>query len=192
MALVNDFHLGQAKLIPNQAIVAGELSSWTIIYTVGKYGLDNGGQVKVAWRWVSDWGIPQFTKPEREGFTSVVTNGEAKIRPSWHDRGYIRPKSMCMLLEIYDGSLAPGETITVVLGDTSQGSPGIRAQTYIESEFELFIVVDPTNSTNPRPINDRLVVPVIAAETESLDCIISSQSSVNELYSIRLVANLLE
>jgi hypothetical protein len=40
--------LGNAKLIPSSSIIAGELSTWTIVYTAGKYGLDNGSVIKIA------------------------------------------------------------------------------------------------------------------------------------------------
>ena len=39
--------------------------------------------------------------------------------------------------------LAPGDTITIRFGDRRQGSPGIRLQTYCESEFEFRVLADP-------------------------------------------------
>ena len=134
--------LGTATIEPTMPVAAGKFGSWTITFTVGKYGIDSGGQVKVARRLVSDWGRPQFDDPQAEGYTTVVTDGAAKVAASWQQRGYIRPKTPSIVLDIYDGSLSPGDTITIVMGDTSQGSPGIRAQTYIESEFEFLNIMD--------------------------------------------------
>ncbi|MEM7112177.1 MAG: DUF3604 domain-containing protein [Chloroflexota bacterium] len=179
-----DVQLGSATLSPTTPTVAGKFGTWTIVYTVGKYGIDSGGQVKIARRLVSDWGKPQFDKPAEEGYTTVVTDGPAKIGVSWQPRGYIRPKTPSIVLDIYDGSLRPGDTITVVMGDTSHGSPGIRAQTYLESAFEFFVLVDPTNSCDPRPITDRLTLAVVADELESLVCLLPSQAPVGEAVDI--------
>ena len=76
-----DFQLGEATIAPTTPVVAGEFGTWTIVYTVGKYGMDSGGQLKIGRRLVSDWGTPQFAEPQGEGYTTVVTNGAAKVRP---------------------------------------------------------------------------------------------------------------
>lgn len=171
--------LGQAVLLPQEAVVAGEFGSWTIVYTVGSYGIDSGGQIMVARRQVSDWGKPQFAEPQAEGFTTVTTDGGAKIRASWQPRGYVRPKSPAIVLDVYDGSLAPGDRVTIVMGDRSHGSPGMRAQTYVESAFEFLLLVDPTNAIDPRPIGDRLTLPVVAAAMERMVCLVGSETAVN-------------
>ena len=175
-----DNQLGYATITPTTPVVAGEFGTWTITLTIGQYGMSSGGHMKIAWRWVSDWGVPQFDDPQAEGYSTVTTDGAAKLRASWHHRGYVRPKSTCIHLTLYEGSLAPGEKITLVLGDTTFGSPGIRVQTYIESAFELFVLIDPTNSTDPRPIDDRLILSVVAAETHNMACILPSQALINQ------------
>ncbi len=88
-----DNKLSYATLTPETAVIAGKLGTWTIDITIGQYGMSSGGHMKIAWRWVSDWGIPQFENPTAAGYTSVMTNGEAKFRASWHNRGYVRPKA---------------------------------------------------------------------------------------------------
>ncbi len=172
--------LGSASLSPQTSAISGKHSTWTITYTVGSYGVDSGGQLKIAIRIVSDWGVPQFTDPQAEGYSTVTTNGAAKLRANWNPRGYIRPWSKAIVIDVYDGSLSPGDEIKIVLGDTSQGSPGLRAQTYVESAFEFRVLVDPTNSTDPRPIDSKLTLPIIADEATSIDCIVPSQGMIGE------------
>ena len=179
-----DAALGRATLHPTDPVPAGSYGTWTITYTVGQYGIDSGGQIKVAIRIVSDWGVPQFEDPSAEGYSSVTTDGPAKIRASWQRRAYVRPIAFALVLDIYDGSLYPGDTVTIVLGDTSGGSPGLRAQTYQESHFEFFVLVDPTNSTDPRIIADRLTLPVVAAKMVDLVCLLPSQAAVGEAVTI--------
>ena len=143
--------LGTVQLLEKTPVAAGAYGTWTLIYTVGSFGLDSGGQVKVAFRLVSDWESPQFECPQDSGFTTVTTNGDAKLAVSWQPKGYVRPWTKCLVIDVYDGSLAPDDVITITFGDTSQGSPGMRAQSYQESQFEFRVLVDPTNACDPAP-----------------------------------------
>ena len=172
--------LGTIALAPTTDVVAGSGGSWTLAYTVGSFGIDSGGQLKIAFPLVTDWEAPQFNAPSASGYTTVVTDGAAKLRVSWQPKGYVRPWSKCIVIDIYDGSLDPGDTITIVLGNRSQGSPGMRAQTYLESSFTFLTLVDPTNACDPRPIPTSPQVRVVAAEIESLVCLLSSQALAGE------------
>lgn len=178
---MNDSHLpplGTVELINSAPVVAGTYGTWTLVYTVGTLGIDSGGQLKIARRLVSDWGVPQFEHPQAAGYSTAATSGAAKLAVSWQQRGYVRPRTPSVVIDIYDGSLAPGDTITVTLGDTSQGAPGLRAQTYVESQFEFLVLVDPTNSTDPRPLEWHPTVPVVADKMERLVCLLPSQAEV--------------
>lgn len=176
--------LGEITISPADAVVAGSLGSWTLTYTVGSYGIDSGGQLKIAFPLVTDWEVPQFDEPTASGYTTVVTDGAAKLGVSWQPKGYVRPWTSCIVIDIYDGSLDPGDTITIVLGDTMQGSPGMRAQTYQETRFELRTLVDPTNGCDPRRIPTSPQFSVIADEMASLVCLLPSQGLVNEPIAI--------
>ena len=172
--------LGTIAISPAGEVVAGSMGRWTFTFTVGSYGIDSGGQIKIAFPLVSDWETPQFDRPEAPGYTTAVTDGAAKLDISWQPKGYVRPWSPCMVIDVYDGSLDPGNTVTIKLGDGVHGSPGIRAQTYRESKFEFRTLVDPTNGCDPRPIPTSPQLSVVAAEMRSLVCIVPSQAMVNQ------------
>ncbi|MEZ4869018.1 MAG: hypothetical protein R3C14_47290 [Caldilineaceae bacterium] len=176
--------LGAVKLLETSPVIAGSYGTWTLVYTVGSLGIDSGGQIKIARRMVSDWAAPQFTDPQAAGYSTVTTTGAAKLAVSWQPRGYVRPKSPCVVIDIYDGSLAPGDTVTVILGDKSQGSPGLRAQTYVESHFEFLVAVDPTNACDPCPLPQLPTVAVVAAAMVELVCLLPSQLTVGEAVDI--------
>ncbi|MEZ4710618.1 MAG: DUF3604 domain-containing protein [Caldilineaceae bacterium] len=176
--------LGSVKLLETAPVTAGSLGTWTLVYTVGSLGVDSGGQIKVARRLVSDWADPQFADPQAPGYSTAVTNGAAKLRPSWQPRGYIRPKTPSVVIDVYDGSLAPGDTVTITLGDTTHGAPGLRAQTYIESHFEFLVLVDPTNACDPRPLPASPTVAVVAAAMQKLVCVLPSQAVVGQAVEI--------
>ncbi len=52
------------------------------------------------------------------------------------------------------------------MGDTSGGSPGIRALTFQELQHELRVLVDPTNACLARPIDDSPKFPILAGDPE--------------------------
>ena len=47
-----------------------------------------------------------------------------------------------MTVDVFDDSLSEGDSITLTLGDTSDGSPGSRAQTFCKDAFEFRVAVD--------------------------------------------------
>src|SRR5213592_2258654 len=163
--------LGKVMLEPCAPVVAGSVGTWTITLTVGSAGIDEGGTIKIAQRFASDWEPAQFDRPAASGYTTVTTTGEAKLRPRYDRKGHDRPWMQCVVLDVYDGSLAPGDVVTVVLGDRSQGSPGIRAQTFQESKHEFRVFVDPTNACVARAVPGCPTFPVIAGKPVELVCI---------------------
>lgn len=134
--------LGSASITPTAPVAAGEYGTWTIEYTVGRSAIDDGGRIRVAYRTVSDHGTPQFDRPGDDGFVSVWTSGSATLAPVFETAG-VRPWSKTITLRVREGQLAEGDRVTIVLGDTAYGSPGIRAETYPELDFTFKVLVDP-------------------------------------------------
>lgn len=143
MILTNEY-LGNVKMDNIDHVVAGMINTWKITYTVGKYGIDDTGSLKLAWRNPSDWGTPQFSNPKMRGYTSVEVSGNAKIDTALEM--FERPFNQSLLVRVYDGFLVEGDTITITMGDTSQGCDGIRAQTFCEEKHEFRTFVDPYGS----------------------------------------------
>ena len=133
---------GWAEIEPAIPIVAGSVGTWRITYHVGRYGVDDGGVVKFAWRDVSDWAAPQFDNPSAPEYATVSTTGPASLRAKFEKQRYIRPWRLCVTVDVFDDSLSEGDSITLILGDTSGGSPGSRAQTFCKEAFEFRVAVD--------------------------------------------------
>ncbi|MCA9716393.1 MAG: DUF3604 domain-containing protein, partial [Myxococcales bacterium] len=154
--------LGRVTLSPPGPIVAGAVGQWTLTYTVGSYGVDEGGTIKLARRFAGDWERPQFDDPRAPAYTTVRTTGDAKLRARYDPKAHVRPWMKCVVIDVYDGCLAPGDTVTITLGDRSGGSPGIRAQSFIESAHEFRLLVDPTNACLVRRLPSSPAVPIVA------------------------------
>ena len=146
---MNDFtghhsqYYGWAELEPQAPVVAGSMGTFRLTYHVGRYGLDDGGTLKIAVRFVSDWGYPQCEDPAAPNFYTVSTSGAASIRHRFDPKGYVRPRQKCLVVDIEEWALSEGDSIVVVYGDRSHGSPGTAVQTFVETRFEFTVAIDP-------------------------------------------------
>ena len=135
--------MGSATLTPSGSFEAGSMQTFTLVYTAGAFGVDDTGSIKIGFRFATDFGPVQFTDPSAQGYTTVEASNGATLEAKWEFKRNIRPWSRSLYIGVVKDFLAPGDTITVRFGDRRQGSPGIRLQTYCESEFEFRVLADP-------------------------------------------------
>ena len=138
--------IGRAWITPDTPVVAGAWGTWTLTYEVGAYGYDERARLKIASRFASDWGKPQFTDPQAAEYTTVrlETKCETAVASlAFEPRGQVRPWFKCLVASVADGSLYPGDRIHITVGDRSGGGPGSRAQTFRERGCEFRFFVDP-------------------------------------------------
>jgi len=138
--------IGRAWITPDTPVVAGAWGTWTLTYEVGAYGYDERARLKIASRFASDWGKPQFTDPKGAEYTTVrlETKCETAVASlAFEPRGQVRPWFKCLVASVADGSLYPGDRIHITVGDRSGGGPGSRAQTFRERGCEFRFFVDP-------------------------------------------------
>jgi len=135
--------MGHATLSPSGRFEAGSMQSFTLVYTAGTFGIDDTGSIKIGLRFATDFGPVQFTDPKAAGYTTVEASNGAVLDAKWEFKRNIRPWSRSLYIGVMRDFLAPGDTITIRFGDRRQGSPGIRLQTYCESEFEFRVLADP-------------------------------------------------
>jgi hypothetical protein len=134
--------MGSATLEPSGNFEAGSYQSFTLTYTAGRFGIDDTGSIKIGFRFATDFGPVQFDDPAAPGYTSVEASNGATLDCRWEFKRNIRPWSRSLYIGVQKHFLKPGDTITIRFGDTRQGSPGIRLQTYCEREFEFRTFVD--------------------------------------------------
>jgi hypothetical protein len=135
--------MGSATLSPSGSFEAGSLHSFTLTYTAGAFGVDDTGSIKIGFRFATDFGPVQFTNPTAQGYTTVEASNGATLEARWEFKRNIRPWSRSLHIGVVKDFLAPGDTITIRFGDRRFGSPGIRLQTYCESEFQFRVFADP-------------------------------------------------
>lgn len=128
--------IGRARLDPEGPVVAASVGDWTIVYTVGRYCFDDGGALRLSWRFASDWLDPQTTDPSSPSFLAVTTDGGARLISRYEPRGNVRPWMKTVDVRVIDGFLREGEMIRFAWRRT-------RAQTFRETRFRFRLLVDP-------------------------------------------------
>ena len=134
--------MGSAKLEPGGRFEAGSLQSFTLVYTAGRFGIDDTGSLKIGFRFATDFGPVQFDDPAAPGYTTVEASNGAELECRWEFKRNIRPWSRSLYIGVKKHFLAEGDTVTIRFGDRRQGSPGIRLQTFCETRFEFRVFVD--------------------------------------------------
>ncbi|HET8521877.1 MAG TPA: hypothetical protein VFL82_01515, partial [Thermomicrobiales bacterium] len=176
---VRTVDLGSVTFSPDTPVVAASYVTWTVTHTVGPYGIDDGGALLLVAKQMCDWGEPQTIDPTAANYVTATTTANATLRLSWNRRAFIRPWRQGVNVNVVDGHLAPGDTVTITLGDRSGGGPGLRAQTFVEPGFTLRLLVDPAGTANYEKVAD-LGVPVIAGSPATLTLIGPSTGVVGE------------
>ncbi|GAB4370374.1 MAG: DUF3604 domain-containing protein [Kiloniellaceae bacterium] len=133
---------GRAELQPRGAFEARSVQSFRLVYTVGRYGIDDTGGIAVMFRFFGDQGDLQTDDPAGYNYVTAHTSSGAKIRLSYSGTGGHRPWFKMLTARLHGGYLKEGDTITIVFGDTAQGSPGMKLQTFCESGFEFKVAAD--------------------------------------------------
>jgi len=176
--------LGAAEITPAGRVVAGVHGSWKLVYHVGKYGIDDGGSIRVAHRSVSDIESPQFSDPKGSGYCTVSASRDVRLEYRYSRRGHIRPFRVAIQIDVRDGSLYEGDTITIVLGDKSKGSPGLRAQTFREQEHIFKVLVDPFGTGLFEEIEESPRVQIIGGGVDRIDISAPSGAVVGDPFDV--------
>ena len=94
-------------------------------------------------RFANDQGQPQFENPGAPNYVTVHASNNAVLDVRFAPKLNTRPYDKTILIRVVKGYLRVGETITVVFGELSGGSPGFRMQTFIDPFTEFRVLADP-------------------------------------------------
>ena len=134
--------MGHAEISPRGEFEAGSFQSFTLTYTAGYFGIDDTGSLKIVHRFASDMGRPQFNDPKGWNYTTVEASNGAVLEVKYDGKMNIRPWDKTLFIRVVRGFLRENDQIIVRFGDTRQGAPGMRMQTFNEPTFEFRVLVD--------------------------------------------------
>ena len=157
---------GHATIEPSGAIEAGSYATFTLVYTAGFYGIDDSGSIKIVSRFASDQTKPQFDDPKAPGYTTVTASNNAKLELRYDPKGNVRPWDRTLYIKVVNGFMKKGDTITIVFGEKSSGSPGMRLQTFCEDTFEFRVLVDAIATYTYVPLPDQPMIDIVPGPPE--------------------------
>lgn len=152
--------LGRVTLEAAEPLVAGAFAALTLVFTAGRFGMDDTGSLRLCTRQISDLATPQFADPKAANYVSAEASNGAVLTLSFDPKLALRPFSRTLTVAVARGFLRPGETITVRLGDRRHGSPGLRLQTYCESAFRIVVLADVFATCNWALLEDQPTLPI--------------------------------
>ncbi len=179
--------LGTVRLSPNAPCPVRSFQTLSLVYTVGRFGLDDSGALRVSHRFVYDGGRLQTEDPAAANYITATTDGRASLAISVEPFGE-RPWDIAVRVTVTGGFLRPGETITLVYGDRRGGSPGFRMQTFCESAFTFRVAVDACATGQFRPLDDGLAVPVVAGPPVRWHAVLPTLRRPGERFDLGLKA----
>ncbi len=133
---------GHVEMTPRGEFATRSLQTFTLTYTVGRYGIDDTGSIRIVFRFMSDVGDLQTTRPADYNYVSATASTGARLSLVYGKTAHQRPWFKALTVRLHGGYLREGDTITVVYGDTSRGSPGLRLPTLADAGFEFKVLAD--------------------------------------------------
>jgi hypothetical protein len=179
---LND-RIGHATISPDDPCEAGSFTSLTLTYTAGYFGIDDTGGLKIVHRFASDMGKPQFTDPKGWNYVTAQASNGAVLELRYDQKGNIRPWDKTLSIRVQRGFLREGDTITVRLGDTREGSPGLRVQTFSEPTFEFRVLVDAFATYNFVELPIQPTIAVVAGPPVLYKAILPTQRRLGQPFT---------
>jgi hypothetical protein len=180
--------LGSATLEPSGALEAGSWQELLLTYTAGFYGIDDTGSLRIVLRFASDTTLPQTADPTAPGWLTAEASNGAGLEVRVDPKGNVRPWDRTVWIKVAKGCLAPGDRITVRLGDRRRGSPGIRLQTFVEPRFELRVLVDPIATFCFQPLPVQPTLAIVPGPPVAWKAVLPTLRRVGDRFRLGLVA----
>ncbi|MEQ8355249.1 MAG: hypothetical protein RH942_06895 [Kiloniellaceae bacterium] len=180
--------LGSVTLTPRGDFAAGSYQTFTLVYSAGKFGIDDSGSLRICFRFASDQTRPQFENPEGPNYTTVVASNSAVLQHHYDPKGNVRPWDRTLYIKVVRGFLREGDTITVTFGDRTQGSPGMRLQTFCEETFEFHTLIDPIATYCYQPLPEQPTIRIVPGDPEAFIAVVPTLRRCGETFGLRLKA----
>lgn len=171
---------GQARIEPSGDIVAGTIGCWKYTYSVGAMGIANNGGIKLSFHHSTNWQRFQLERPDLSGYVSVDTTGMAKISVSVLNQEAVE----YLNIKVIEGNLIKDDEIHIIIGDLSCGCPGSRAQTFQQTSFCFFTMLDVSGHGFYFDYKNPPVVRITGGEAAKIKVLAPSVVNAGDLFNI--------
>jgi hypothetical protein len=152
---------GHARIEPEGAFEARSLQTFTLTYTAGRYGLDDSGAIRVVFRVANDTGQLQMSDPQAANYVTARASNGAPLQLDFVSMGHTRPWFRGLTVRVMGGLMREGDSIEITFGDRSAGGPGMKLQTFCESEQEFRVLADCCATGHFTPIPQSPTVSIV-------------------------------
>jgi hypothetical protein len=180
---------GHVELAPRDPVEVRSLQTFRLTYTVGRYGLDDTGAIRIVFRAMGDGQALQTTHPSAPNYVTAHSSSGIPLTVEYRGRGVAaRPRWKSLTVNVTGGYLREGDVITVVFGDTSGGSPGMRVQTIAEAAFEFKVLADVCAVGQFIPIPNTPTIDIVPGEPVQWKAVLPSLRRPGETFRFGLKA----
>lgn len=181
--------LGHVRIEADPQTVAGSMATVRITYTAGRFGIDDQGSLRFLLRFASDAGRPQFDRPGAPNYCTASASNGTTLLLEYHPRGAFRPWFKAIRVNVMRDALREGDTVTLVLGDRSQGGAGWRTSTMREERFELRVQVDPFGTVVYGDVAGSAAVDLVPGAPQVWKAVIPTLRPVGAPFELRVRAD---
>ena len=179
---------GHVELTPRGAFEARSVQTFSLTYTVGRYGIDDTGSIRVVFRFMGDWGDLQTTDPGDYNFVTASCSTDSRISLQYAKTGHQRPWFRCLTARLHGGYLKEGDKITIVFGDSAQGSPGMKMQSFCEAGFEFKVLADVCAVGHYIPLPETPYISIVAGPPSVWKAVLPSARKPKEKFQLGIKA----
>ena len=91
-------------------------------------------------------------------------------------------------MKLHGGYLSEGDTITIIFGDRSGGSPGMKLQTFCEPGFEFNVLADVCAVGHYFPLPETPHISIVPGEVHEWKAVLPSLRRIGEPFRLGLKA----
>ena len=180
---------GHVDFNPKGKFEVRSYQTFTLTYTVGRFGLDDTGAIRVVFRAMGDTGTMQTDDPTADNYVSAKASNDATLSVDYARRGKsARPRWKSLTINVTGGYMREGDTITITFGDTSHGSNGLKLQTMVETDFEFKVLADVCAVGHFVPIPNTPTIDIVPGRPEVWRAVLSSLRRPGESFHFGLKA----
>ncbi|MEM7209459.1 MAG: DUF3604 domain-containing protein [Pseudomonadota bacterium] len=177
---------GHASLEPRGDFAVRSVQTFKLVYTVGRYGIDDTGGIRVVFRFMGDWGDFQTTDPLAYNYVTAHANTNSRLSLQYAKTGHQRPWFRSLTVKLHGGYLREGDTITIVFGDTEKGSPGMQLQTFCEAGFEFKVLADVCAVGHYVPLPETPYISIVPSEPKEWKAVLPTLRRPGEKFRLGL------
>ena len=181
--------LGHAELVPVGEFEAGSYQTFTLTYTCGIF---RHRRLRKPARRFPIRGRPDPPAVRRSEGTPTTRRSSPATTRFWNTvttpRATSGPWDRTLYVKVVRGFMKKGDTITITFGDTSQGSPGMRLQTFCEDTFEFRVLVDPIATYNYQQLPVQPMIKLIPGPVDRWVAVCPTSRNVGDAFRLSIKA----